>query len=48
MADVEMTVCIVIFESGSLICGLAPNINVLIFGRAIQGKLTATSLKTVF
>ncbi|KAG8796974.1 hypothetical protein FRC16_009340 [Serendipita sp. 398] len=30
--------CIVIFEIGSLICALAPNINVLIFGRAIQGK----------
>ncbi|KAG8851908.1 hypothetical protein FRB91_007201 [Serendipita sp. 411] len=29
--------CIVIFEIGSLICALAPNINVLIFGRAIQG-----------
>ncbi|KAG8797492.1 hypothetical protein FRC17_007729, partial [Serendipita sp. 399] len=29
--------CIIIFESGSLICALAPNINVLIFGRAIQG-----------
>ncbi|KAG8794817.1 hypothetical protein FRC17_008229, partial [Serendipita sp. 399] len=29
--------CIIIFEIGSLICALAPNINVLIFGRAIQG-----------
>lgn len=30
-------ICIVIFEIGSLICGVAPNINVLIGGRAIQG-----------
>ncbi|KAG9039579.1 hypothetical protein FRB95_009159 [Tulasnella sp. JGI-2019a] len=28
---------IVIFEIGSLICGVAPNINVLIFGRAFAG-----------
>lgn len=29
--------CVVIFEAGSLICGLAPNMSVLILGRAIQG-----------
>lgn len=29
--------CIVVFEIGSLICAVAPNIDVLIFGRAIQG-----------
>lgn len=28
---------IVLFEIGSLICGVAPSIEVLIFGRAIQG-----------
>ncbi|KAG8991828.1 hypothetical protein FRB93_002563 [Tulasnella sp. JGI-2019a] len=28
---------VVLFEVGSLICGVAPNINVLIFGRAIAG-----------
>lgn len=30
-------VCIVLFELGSLICGVAPSMNVLIFGRAFQG-----------
>lgn len=30
-------ICIVIFEIGSLICGVAPSMNVLIFGRAFQG-----------
>ncbi|KAG8885078.1 hypothetical protein FRB97_002243 [Tulasnella sp. 331] len=30
-------VAIVLFEVGSLICGVAPNINVLIFGRAFAG-----------
>lgn len=29
--------CIIIFEVGSLICGVAPSMNVLIFGRAFQG-----------
>lgn len=29
--------CILIFEVGSLICGVAPSMNVLIFGRAFQG-----------
>lgn len=29
--------CISIFEIGSLICGVAPSIDVLIFGRAFQG-----------
>jgi EmrB/QacA subfamily drug resistance transporter len=29
--------CIILFEIGSLICGVAPNMNVLIFGRAFQG-----------
>lgn len=29
--------CIVLFEIGSLICGVAPQMNVLIFGRAFQG-----------
>lgn len=28
---------VVIFEIGSLICGVAPNMNVLIFGRAFAG-----------
>lgn len=32
--------CVVIFEAGSLICALAPNMDVLIFGRAVQGKHT--------
>lgn len=26
-----------IFEMGSLVCGVAPNMNVLIFGRALSG-----------
>ncbi|PVG01377.1 ABC transporter [Serendipita vermifera] len=30
-------VCITLFEIGSLICGVAPSMNVLIFGRAFQG-----------
>ncbi|PVF94121.1 ABC transporter [Serendipita vermifera] len=30
-------ICIVLFEIGSLICGVAPSMNVLIFGRAFQG-----------
>jgi EmrB/QacA subfamily drug resistance transporter len=29
--------CIILFEIGSLICGVAPSMNVLIFGRAFQG-----------
>jgi hypothetical protein len=29
--------CICIFEAGSLICALAPSMDVLIFGRAVQG-----------
>ena len=29
--------CIVLFELGSLICGVSPSMNVLIFGRAFQG-----------
>ncbi|KAG8810908.1 hypothetical protein FRC17_002709 [Serendipita sp. 399] len=29
--------CIIVFEIGSLICGVAPTMNVLIFGRAFQG-----------
>ncbi|CAG7852110.1 Putative HC-toxin efflux carrier TOXA [Serendipita indica DSM 11827] len=29
--------CIFLFEIGSLICGVAPSMNVLIFGRAFQG-----------
>jgi MFS family permease len=29
--------CISLFEIGSLICGVAPSIDVLIFGRAFQG-----------
>ncbi|CAG8692218.1 10904_t:CDS:2, partial [Acaulospora colombiana] len=30
-------ICIILFEIGSLICGIAPSMNVLIFGRAFQG-----------
>ncbi|KAG8816578.1 hypothetical protein FRC17_000269, partial [Serendipita sp. 399] len=30
--------CIVVFEIGSLICGVAPSMNVLILGRAVQGQ----------
>ncbi|PVF94123.1 ABC transporter [Serendipita vermifera] len=30
-------VCVILFEIGSLICGVAPSMNVLIFGRAFQG-----------
>jgi MFS family permease len=30
-------ICIIIFEIGSLICGLAQSMSVLIFGRAVQG-----------
>jgi MFS family permease len=30
-------ICIIVFEVGSLICGLAQSMNVLIFGRAFQG-----------
>ncbi|PVF94124.1 ABC transporter [Serendipita vermifera] len=30
-------ICMIIFEIGSLICALAPSMNVLIFGRAFQG-----------
>jgi MFS family permease len=30
-------IAITVFELGSLICGVSPNINVLIFGRAVQG-----------
>lgn len=29
--------CIVMFEIGSLVCAVAPSMNVLIFGRALQG-----------
>ena len=29
--------CIVVFEIGSLVCAVAPSMNVLIFGRALQG-----------
>lgn len=32
-----LIICTSIFEIGSLICGVAPSINVLIFGRAFQG-----------
>lgn len=32
-----LIICVTLFEIGSLICGVAPSMNVLIFGRAFQG-----------
>ncbi|CCA75873.1 probable DHA14-like major facilitator; ABC transporter, partial [Serendipita indica DSM 11827] len=43
--------CLVIFEAGSLICALAPSMNILIFGRAVQGAGSSgifTSILVIF
>lgn len=36
-AKTVFLLCMAIFELGSLLCAVAPSVNVLIFGRAVAG-----------